>query len=73
MTSGQVKLYFQEGQREKVDALLARLKEQGVILVDNKGSPSISALFRWLVEEKLDELGGYDEDNHEKGVNQASK
>lgn len=56
-----VQLYFQQGQKQKIDTLLMRLKKQGIVLEDNKGNPSMSALFRWLVDEKLEEMGGYEQ------------
>jgi ABC-type siderophore export system fused ATPase/permease subunit len=70
MAKTYVQLYFQKGQREKIDLLIARLRERGVILEDNKGSPSVSALFRWLVDEKLAELGAAEHANDTENVEQ---
>lgn len=50
-------LHYPDGFQEQVNELLTILAKQGVILVSPKtGTPSESALFRWLVERQLTEL-----------------
>lgn len=45
----QVSMYLTPADRDKAEIVLNQLIEQGIALVDHKGNPSLSALFRWLV------------------------
>lgn len=47
----QVSIYMNPTDRAAAEALLKKLIEQGHDLTDQKGNPSLSALFRWLVEQ----------------------
>jgi hypothetical protein len=51
-----INIYLNPSERKKVEMLLKKLVEQGYDLLDQRGYPSISALFRYLVDEKLKEL-----------------
>lgn len=49
----QISLYIQPEYRDKAARLIDRLNGQGVRLVDQKGNPSLSALFRYLIDQEL--------------------
>jgi hypothetical protein len=51
-----INMYLNPSECEKVETLLKILVEQGYNLLDQRGYPSISALFRYLVDEKLKAL-----------------
>ena len=52
----QVTIYMNEKDRERVNELLDILAEEGTIeVLDNRGNPSMAALIRVLVRERLEE------------------
>lgn len=50
-------MYFTSDQQAKIDELHRLLAARGIDLKDpNRGTQSDSAMFRWLVEQKLNEV-----------------
>lgn len=54
-------LWLPAGYGGKVELLLGELEKRGIDLRDHRGYPSISALLRYLVDEKLHEIGAGNE------------
>lgn len=52
-----LQLYATEQDRENAQKLFRQLEQRGITLTDNRGNTSYSALFRYLIAEKLKCLG----------------
>lgn len=49
-------IYLSKQDKQRLEELQALLKERGIVHLDNRGNDSISALFRALVKEKLEDI-----------------
>jgi hypothetical protein len=53
----QMSIHMPQKHRDRASELLALLAADGVRLVDQKGNPSVSALFRYLIDKELKARG----------------
>lgn len=49
-------IYLSKEDKQRLEELQALLKKEGIVHLDNRGNDSISALFRALVKEKIEDI-----------------